>query len=436
MKKKIKIQLIIIALLGIIATMFLISAVYYGLYKKQVQGDLRVDAELLKSTGVFDEDISTFYVDECDLRITLIDADGKVIYDNDADENIMDNHIDRPEVKSAFENGTGEAVRKSDTFSKNAFYYAIKLDNGMVLRVSREAGSVLSIFENSIPAVIAVIIVMVAVCIILAHVMTVMIIRPIEEIHVDGENLSIVPVYKELEPLVNTIRKQHENILQAAKMRQDFTANVSHELKTPLTAISGYAELIENGLVDKAETKKFSRKIVDNSNRLLALINDIIRLSELDSMESAVTFENVNLKQIVEKCVETLQINADKNNVRLIVDTNPIEVHANREMLIELVNNLCDNAIRYNVKNGTVILSVYEENKRAVLCVSDYGIGIPKEHQDRVFERFYRVDKSRSKQTGGTGLGLAIVKHIAAIHDAEIELESAKGVGTTIKIKF
>ena len=152
MKKKIKIQLIIIALLGIIATMFLISAVYYGLYKKQVQGDLRVDAGLLKSTGVFDEDISTFYVDECDLRITLIDADGKVIYDNDADENIMDNHIDRPEVKSAFENGTGEAVRKSDTFSKNAFYYAIKLDNGMVLRVSREAGSVLSIFENSIPA--------------------------------------------------------------------------------------------------------------------------------------------------------------------------------------------------------------------------------------------------------------------------------------------
>ena len=219
-------------------------------------------------------------------------------------------------------------------------------------------------------------------------------------------------------------------------MRQDFTANVSHELKTPLTAISGYAELMENGMVGESEIEDFSSKIRQNSERLLSLINDIIRLSELDDMEEMVALETIDLKEMAERCVENLKVYAHKQDVAIVCMGVSVSINANRNMIAELLDNLCNNAIRYNNRGGSVTVETGVKKGHAFLRVKDTGIGISKEHQSRVFERFYRVDKSRSKQTGGTGLGLAIVKHIVAIHHAELTLTSEEGRGTEIIVTF
>ena len=219
-------------------------------------------------------------------------------------------------------------------------------------------------------------------------------------------------------------------------MRQDFTASVTHELKTPLTAISGYAELVENKMVSEEQTNVFAGEIRKNAERLLTLINDIIRLSELDHAELSTEFDAIDLYVLAQECAELLRVNASRRNISFVLTGEPCTIRGNRDMLRELIENLCQNAIRYNNEGGIVEVSVNQLEGRAILSVRDNGIGIPKEHQSRVFERFYRVDKSRSKATGGTGLGLAIVKHIVAIHSAEIVLESEVGQGTTIQILF
>lgn len=437
MKRKINKQLIGIAVVGILATMLLMSAVFYELFRKQVQDDLAANVNILKSTGIFREDkADELHIRMEDLRVTWIAADGSVLYDNDADVGGMENHADRPEVEAALTRGSGQAVRKSSTLNRSTFYYAVRLEDGSVLRAAREAKNILSVFESSIPSILAIIGVMVVVCIVLAHFLTRKLLQPIEEMAVNMDGFTIKPAYRELVPFANTIRAQHEDILKGAKMRQDFTANVSHELKTPLTAISGYAELMENGIVQGDEVKRFSTEIRKNANRLLSLINDIIRLSELDNMEADAGFETLDLYEVARGCVENLKLHGEKHDVSLSLQGQSTVIRGNREMMIELITNLCDNAIRYNNKNGWVKVTVREEDGKSVLRVRDNGIGIPKEHQDRVFERFYRVDKSRSKQTGGTGLGLAIVKHIVALHDADLQLYSEPGKGTEIRVSF
>lgn len=437
MKRKINIQLIGIALIAITATMLLMSAVFYELFREQVQEDLKINAEILQGSGTFQEDyISSLKIDMNDLRVTWIANDGTVLYDNDANVLTMGNHLDRPEVSGALQKGNALAVRKSSTLNKDTFYYALKLEDGSVLRVARVASNIWSIVGKAIPVIAAIILVMIVICIILAHLLTKNIINPIEEMTVNIDDYSVGPVYKELVPFVETIRGQHEDILKNARMRQDFTANVSHELKTPLTAISGYAELIENDMAGPEDIKRFSSEIDRNANRLLYLINDIIRLSELDNVEDAVTFELFDLYETATACVNSLKMNAEKNNVHINIDGSSTVINANKDMISELITNLCDNAIRYNTKNGSVNVTVKKENDRGVLIVRDNGIGIPEESKERVFERFYRVDKSRSKQTGGTGLGLAIVKHIASIHDAKLTLDSKVGEGTCITVRF
>lgn len=437
MKRKINKQLMGIAIVGIIVTMLLMLAVSYDLFKKQVQDDLRANALMLKSTGIFQQgNEDGIHIDINDLRVTWIAEDGSVLYDNDADVGSMGNHASRPEVEEAFAEGFGAAIRRSDTMNQSTYYYAIRMEDGSVLRIAREAKNILSVFERALPSILFITIVMVGICIILAHYLTGKLIRPIEQMAVDMEDGTIKPVYKELVPFAKTIRAQHENILKNAKMRQEFTANVSHELKTPLTAISGYAELMENGMVQGEEIKRFAFEIRRNASRLLSLINDIIQLSELDNMDDKITFENLDLHEMAKHCVENLRMNAEKHDVTLTFQGEKTPIRANREMVIELINNLCDNAIRYNNKNGWVNVIVRQEKERGVLIVKDNGIGIPKEHQDRIFERFYRVDKSRSKQTGGTGLGLAIVKHIVLLHDASLELNSEPGKGTEIRVTF
>ena len=219
-------------------------------------------------------------------------------------------------------------------------------------------------------------------------------------------------------------------------MRQEFTANVSHELKTPLTAISGYAELISNGMTSGEDTVHFASEIHRSAERLQSLINDIIKLSELDDGDLKLDVEEVDLLETAKNCVAGLEIFAKQNEVALRVEGYTVKQSGDKSLIEELLYNLCSNAIRYNKHGGQVVVTVYMQDGRSVLAVKDTGIGIPKEQQERVFERFYRVDKSRSKSTGGTGLGLAIVKHTAAQHGAKIEMTSEVGVGTEIKVIF
>ena len=415
MKKKINIQFLVIAVLAILFTVTSISFVFYEIFKKEVLEDLKTYAHVIVDSKAYNniEDASEASIKD-ELRITWIMPDGTVEFDTNADIGGMDNHSARPEVEKAFEKGEGQAIRESKTLDKSTFYYAVRLENGSVLRVAKVASNMFSVYQTSFPIITVIVVLLFILSIFLSHFLTKSLMSPIEMMADNIDNCSNISTYKELKPFLNTIQKQHEDIVKNANMRQDFTANVSHELKTPLTSISGYSELIENGMADSEDVVRFATEIHKSSNRLLSLINDIIRLSELDTIDRDVSFEKINLKMIAFNCVDMLKMNAEKRNVTIKLKGSDANVYANKEMMEELVYNLCDNAIRYNNEKGTVTVTTYEQEDKSILSVKDTGIGIPKEHQERIFERFYRVDKSRSKSTGGTGLGLAIVKHIVA----------------------
>lgn len=434
MKQKLNLRLITIAILAILASFVCITYVYYGLFQEQIKKDLKAEARLLSEAGISGLVENKAIVDDEEIRITWIASDGTVLFDNDADAALLVNHLDRPEVKEAFASGIGESMRESDTMNMRTFYVAVLLSDGTVLRVATEARSMINVFTSSFPVVVAVMAVIVILCVCISHFLTKQLLQPIKQMAEDIEAIPGSSLYKELDPFVHRIREQHDNILALAKNRQDFTANVSHELKTPITAISGYAELIENNMVDQKMQVKFAGDIRKNADRLLSLINDILRLSELDQTSFAPEFSKVNLYEVAEERLELLKNNARDKNISLELHGESFMLTSNRGLLIELIDNLVQNAIRYNHPNGKVDVYVGKEGNQSVLMVSDTGIGIPKEDMERVFERFYRVDKSRSRETGGTGLGLAIVKHIVELHDGRIELESEPGKGTSIKI--
>lgn len=440
MKSKINKRVAGIALIAIIATLIGTTIIYYRLFQSQVRSDLFVSAKLLKDTRYFESentdiekiDLST---DIEKLRVTWIDTEGKVLYDNDLDADHLGNHIDRPEIQQAFSKGYGESVRKSDSMKKNTFYYAVLLDNGTVLRVATNAQSLSSVFMSVAPIILLIISCIIILCVTISHMLTIQLIKPIELMAENIEDTGYESPYKELEPFTEIIRKQHTDILSAAKARQDFTANVSHELKTPLTAITGYAELLEEDMVLEDKKKHFYREIRKNAERLLFMINDIIRLSELDRSEKEPAFSEIDLYETVKECIDELTLNATRREVTLNFEGVSCRIMGNREMIKELTENLVQNAIRYNNPGGRVSVSVVND-ETPMLIVKDNGIGIPASEQERIFERFYRVDKSRSKETGGTGLGLAIVKHIVEIHNAKLILDSALAVGTTVEVIF
>lgn len=436
MKQKINIRLIIVAIFAVILTMVSIILVCYSLFQEQVKKDLRITAGALAITGVSDFTKDDVVYDEKNLRITWIGTDGTVLYDNDVQANQMVNHLDRPEVRAAFLDGYGESIRESDTLNMKTFYYARLLTDGTVLRLSTEARSLSSVFMQVFPIILVLILLIIILCVFISHLLTKQLMKPINDIAANIDDVPSESVYKELSPFLERIREQHEDILAAAKNRQDFTANVSHELKTPLTAISGYAELIENGMVDNEKQIKFAGDIKKNADRLVVLINDIIRLSELDHSEVGMNFTQQNIYEVAKERVDLLQNSAVKKNVKLTLYGEDTFVLSNRGMLIELLDNLIQNAIRYNVPGGMIVVAISKEETGVALSVKDTGIGIPEEDIDRVFERFYRVDKSRSRETGGTGLGLAIVKHIVELHDGKIEIKSKLSEGTEIKIVF
>lgn len=429
-------MLVLIAALAVFLTMILLTLVYYDLFQKQVWEDLHSYGMLLTmQNGVQDIQEVKSNIQKENLRITLIGADGKVEYDSEAEASDMENHSERPELREAWENGEGYAVRNSKTLAKATFYYAIRQEDNSILRIARDAGSIYSIFWGVLPSVAVVFAALLGISMVVAHFLTGKLMVPIEQLaqKLDGENDTTD--YEELTPFIQMIQKQHRDIIKSAQIRQEFTANVSHELKTPLTAISGYAELLETGMASEKDVVHFAQGIHDSAKRLLTLIDDILRLSELDSTKE-LSWESVDLYELAKSCIELLTISAQKHRVTLSLQGESAVFYANRQMMEELLYNLCDNAIRYNKEDGSVTVTIKTNTEHICLEVADTGIGIPPEHQERIFERFYRVDKSRSKLTGGTGLGLAIVKHIVAKHHAQMQLESEPGKGTVIRVYF
>jgi two-component system phosphate regulon sensor histidine kinase PhoR len=449
MKQKINLRLTLIALVAVFSATIGVTFLYYNLFQSQVKKDLALYTRLLSDTGVFQsayagtEDVNA-YVENAALRqlmhdnprITWVSADGTVLYDNGADVSGLPNHLDRPEIREAIRNGSGESVRRSDTFQLNTFYYALLLEDRTILRTSTEASSISSVFVQSLPVIFFISAAFLVICILLGHFLTIQLLKPLDEMAERLDSPIEKPVYRELKPFADKIRSQHENILEAASIRQDFTANVSHELKTPLTAISGYAELLENDMVPHGQVGHIAEQIRHNSDRLLSLINDIIRLSELDHKELPRKFTTMDLRTLAEECCGNLSVSARARHLTLTCKGDSAILSGDRDLLKELMENLIQNAIQYNRENGSILVRTGQKDHHPFLSVQDTGIGIPKNQQERIFERFYRIDKSRSRETGGTGLGLAIVKHIAEIHDADIIVESEPGKGTCITVSF
>lgn len=427
-----------VSALAVVITAITSMILFYNIFKNQVFDDVEAYAHVIQplNQNFWDQEENKERLLKDGLRITLIKENGTVAYDSIVEESTMDNHRNRPEVKEAMKNGEGTAVRWSATSSMHTLYYAQRLKNGEILRVGKDSENIFCIMRNTVCLVIVLSAFVVLLCGLLSHVLSRRLLMPLEKLASNLDGVNQDNIYEEITPFIQTIKEQHINILNHAKMRQEFTANVSHELKTPLTAISGYAELIGSGMADEKDTKRFAEEIQRSAERLLTLINDIIKLSELDDQDLEFDFEQVDLYQVARGCLDMLEVAAAKLDIQLQLKGESCCMLANRNLMDELIYNLCSNAVRYNNHGGSVTVTVAPKDGKVLLAVKDTGIGIPKEHQERVFERFYRVDKSRSKQGGGTGLGLAIVKHIVAQHNGELILESELGIGTEIRILF
>lgn len=439
MKRKLYLRMTLVSVVMMLITMTVTVGMFYNLFSEQVMEDLKTHVHILKTTEVVLDYVEKGFDPKIDnLRITVIDKDGEVKYDSNADIGTMDNHVNRPEIKQALKTGEGNAERKSNTLDKTTYYYAEKMENGQVLRVAKEVGSMWQFFMKILPVLFFEFVIAIVVCFVVSKMLAKRLVEPIENLAQNLDEDTEIETYAEIKPFLDKIHSQHKALKKSANLRQDFTANVSHELKTPLASISGYAELIETGMAKEDDIQRFAGEIHKSSIRLLSLINDIIELSELDVMDGEMSTTDINLTEEALNCVNMLQMNASKHGVTIAFDkkSDDCVIKANKDMIQEVIFNLCDNAIRYNKKDGKVEVSVTQKGNNISLKVKDNGIGIPKKEQKRVFERFYRVDKARSKKTGGTGLGLAIVKHIAEQHKAEILIESQPNEGTTISVIF
>lgn len=419
-------------------TAVLILSVFYSYSDNQLKEQLRVVESVVENQLAQDDDTAFIsnHIDK-NVRITLVAKDGTVIADSQESANKLGNHLNRQEIQQAIKNGEATVTRHSDTQGKKVYYFAKQLDNGNILRVSDEAKSIGKFFSDYIIYIFLCIIVVIVAAVFVSMGITKSIVKPITQLGQSLDNIDKFKSDEELKPLVNALLQQKKKQKMLDKQKKQFTANVSHELKTPLTSIAGYAELIETGMAKPEDIKPFAGVIRKQALRLVNLSEDIIQLSQLEeSDDEDMSFESVNLYEIAQRCVEALNINAINKCVTLNLTGEECYIRGKAQLVEELVYNLCDNAIRYNKENGNVTVTVTPLEKGASVSVKDTGIGIPEKYQERIFERFFRVDKSRSKATGGTGLGLAIVKHITQLHDAKLEISSEEGKGTEIIVTF
>ena len=433
MEKKINLHLFYMGVLTAIIGILITTVSYYIFFRKEVEENLAHECHLVAQCYDSGDPITELdrFTGE-DFRITLIEKDGTVLFESSADPHEMSNHLDRPEIRLAIENGTGTDTRFSDTIGTEDYYYALRLGDGNILRVSIQADSIFLLFERSLVIILIIVLGIVIVSLLVSVKLSNNLIAPFRRIP-ELIRTNAPPeengIYPEVIPLVEEIRNTRN---AQSEMRQEFTANVSHELKTPLTSISGYAELIESGMAQGTDCAKFAGKIRKESDRMLNLIGDILRLSELDSIGDMPLDDEIDLKAVAEDCKERLSQQAESRGIRMTVSGESTIITGSRTEITELIYNLVDNAIKYNRENGNIEIDVADKK----LTVSDTGLGIPQESIPRIFERFYRIDKSRSRAKGGTGLGLSIVKHIAEHHGAKIDVESTVGVGTSITVRF
>ncbi|MDD4377451.1 MAG: ATP-binding protein [Eubacteriales bacterium] len=449
MKNRIFKGIFYVAILVWISCLVLILGALYSQYSGQYQIELKNEAHLV-AQGINTSGDAFFKNLEVqdNHRITWIDDDGTVIYDSRVEAKKLENHGDRKEVISALKTGYGEEIRYSKTLSEKTVYCAVKLQDGTVLRVSATQFTLLTLILTMLQPILIVLAIAIVLSMILASRISKLIIKPINQI--DVENPEKNKIYDELRPLVEKLSEQNKQITKQitelqvdvdektkeSDFRREFTANVSHELKTPLTSISGFAEIIKNGIVKDQDIPRFAGKIYDEAQRLIALVGDIIKLSQLDENAILAKKERIDLYSTCESVIAHLQVAAQKKNIKFRLEGQRAEVDAVEQILEEIIYNLCDNAVKYNKENGSITVEVSKNNDRPYVKVTDTGIGIPENEIDRVFERFYRVNKSHSKEIGGTGLGLSIVKHGAAYHNAKISIESKVDKGTSITITF
>ena len=428
----------IVALSVFLASLVFIMGISYnyftGLQKSQLKNETELAAQGVANAGMnyFDGLNTEGY------RITWIGADGSVLYDNEADTATMENHMEREEVKQALAEGYGESTRYSSTLSDKQLYAAKRLPDGSVVRLSIVQVAVWALILGFAQPICIVILIALVLTFVLASQIAKKIVKPINEIDLNmPEQYFGKENYKEVEPFLrhiaaqrNQLKKDQEQIEKTALIRQEFTANVSHELKTPLHAISGYAELLENGMVKEEDIKPFAGRIRSESSRMTKLVEDIIELTKLDNGGAEMEWEDCNLLRIAENAVDSLDAAASALNISVSVDGTDAPIKGIPQTLYSIVYNLCDNAIKYNHAGGSVSVEIRPQKNDTVLTVKDTGVGIPEECQDRVFERFYRVDRSHSTEVGGTGLGLSIVKHAVMIHGGSIKINSEIGKGT------
>lgn len=548
MNKKIFFSSCLVAFTVLIISLAMSTGVLFNQFEKQVEQELKEESELLASVteeaGV--ENIADY--DFGSRRVTVIGNDGGVLFDSQADASQMENHSDREEFKEAVLYGTGMSSRYSDTLTEKNIYYAVRLSDGSILRLSAPQSTIFAFLSDLIGPICIVILIALILSAVLAIKLSESILKPINALDLDNPENN--KTYDELAPLLTKINRQKlviDNQLHEAKqkqkefklitdnmregllvidsnsdiltynaaaekllditdetslaslkiyrstqvidavdealtgnnsecqitqhsrqyslianpvfrdgeiigavivlldvtekaqreqLRREFTANVSHELKTPLTSIYGFAELMKDGDMKKEDMEDFAKSIYDETKHLITLVGDIIKLSALDEKSRFYEKETVDLYALACETAERLKVDAAKKHVTVNVEGEKAEYIGVRQILTDIIYNLCENAIKYNRENGSVDVSVAENDNNIILKVKDTGIGIPQEHQERVFERFYRVDKSHSKEIGGTGLGLSIVKHGVMYHGGEISMDSEPGKGTEITVTF
>ena len=424
---------LIVGLTSVLLTVIFSVLVVFGFFESQIKNDLKEETKSIAVALNNGVDVSSYKNQKA--RITLIDSDGTVLFDNQTKTLSTENHLTRPEIKEAIENGEGQVIRKSSTMDSTTYYYALLLDNSNILRVSMNTNSITLMFTKTVYLIAVIALFVIILSLVLAYKLSKKIVKPIEEITDNLDDIKDSP-YEELKPFTDKIKAQVEAEKNLSKMKRQFTANVSHELKTPLTSISGYAEMLEGGMVKSEDVSKIGRIIHKETQRLISLTHDIIQLSQLEEYDYKPILDNVDLNEITESCVETLEGKAEKKNVKIHFEGETAKIKGTKSLIEELSYNIIENAIKYNVENGDVFITVKDLEDYSVLIVKDTGIGIPQKYQDRVFERFFRVDKSRSKETGGTGLGLAIVKHTVDYLGGSLTLKSDLNVGTTITVKL
>ena len=436
MRKKIQRSMVMVLAVTLLLSYIILTLITYNRNLDTLEAEVRQEAKYIQAAINIS---GAEYLEEMDgvdwtTRVTQIDENGDVLYDTRRDSSTLENHSGRKEIREALAEGEGEDVRMSDTVGQEMYYYALLLDDGTVLRASKSMDGLVRTALGNLPVMAGLAAIMLILAYFMAKWQTRRLVKPIYDL--DLEHPLDNETYDELTPFLEAMDRQNKEKEAVSNMRKEFSANVSHELKTPLTSISGYAEIMKNGMVRPQDIPLFSERIYKEARRLITLVEDIIKLSKLDEESVELEKQDVDLYELTREIISRLSPQASQKSIRMEVTGEPVKYFGIRQILDEMIYNVCENAIKYNNEYGRVSVWVGNTLDGPKITVSDTGIGIPGEHHERIFERFYRVDKSHSKERGGTGLGLSIVKHGALLHGAKVSVESTPGRGTRIEMQF